>query len=154
MSSPSTSRYHEWLKPETPRPENLWRYLQVAARSAAFSPGATDAVDGKNELAVMWLEHLLVLSMLQHPGGEWAWGRYVVVYPAGNSDLARGCARYQALLKDRATFAHITTEELLDENMLPPEVTRRLQERYFPEHAGHGLTPEPDSTLTVGPTAP
>ena len=31
-----------------------------------------------------WLEHLLLLSMLQHPSGEWTWGRYVVVHPAGN----------------------------------------------------------------------
>ena len=40
------------------------------------------------ELAVMWLEHLLLLSMLQHESGAWTWGRYVVVHPAGNADVA------------------------------------------------------------------
>ena len=37
----------------------------------------------------MWLEHLLLLSMLQHPSRTWSWGRYVVVHPAGNSELGR-----------------------------------------------------------------
>jgi hypothetical protein len=32
-------KYHDWLKPETPRPENLRRYLQVAERSGTFLPG-------------------------------------------------------------------------------------------------------------------
>ena len=36
----------------------------------------------------MWLEHLLLLSMLQHPSGGWPWGRYAVVHPPGNSDYA------------------------------------------------------------------
>ena len=36
----------------------------------------------------MWLEHLLLLSMLQHASGTWSWGRYVVVHPAGNIDFA------------------------------------------------------------------
>jgi hypothetical protein len=62
----------------------------------------------------MWLEHLLVLSMLQHPIGTWRWGRYVVVHPAGNSDLAEACDRDRALLVDRSTFSCMTVEELLD----------------------------------------
>src|SRR5262249_47199442 len=54
--------YHEWLKPETPKPSNLARYLQVAKRSGAFRPGAVDSVKGRSGLALMWLEHLLLLS--------------------------------------------------------------------------------------------
>jgi hypothetical protein len=66
--------YHERLKPEVPKPSNLWRYLEVAERSGVFRPGATDEVKGRSELCVMWLEHLLLLSMLQHPSGAWKWG--------------------------------------------------------------------------------
>jgi hypothetical protein len=45
----------------------------------------------------MWLEHLLLLSMLQHVSGSWNWGRYVVVHPAGNSDVAEAGDRYRDL---------------------------------------------------------
>jgi len=125
------TKYHEWTKPETPKPSNLSRYLEVAERSGAFAPGATDAVKGKNDLAVMWLEHLLLLSMLQHASGRWSWGRYVVVYPAGNSDFADACSRYAGLLSDRSTFSSVTLEQLLDAGALPPKTAKALRERYI-----------------------
>jgi hypothetical protein len=120
--------YHEWAKPETPRPDNLWRYLEVAERSGAFRPGALEALAGRSELAVMWLEHLLLLSMLQHPSGAWTWGRYVVVHPSGNTDIAAACARYRSLLADDSTFASTTLEEVID--VLPAR--RKLLDRYIP----------------------
>ena len=126
------TKYHERLKAETPRPSNLRRYLEVADRSRAFRPRATDAVKGRNDLAVMWLEHLLVLSMLQHSSGTWRWARYVVLHPAGNLDFAGGCARYANLLASRSTFSSMTIEELLDANLLPPRTTAALRERYLP----------------------
>jgi len=79
----------------------------------------------------MWLEHLLLLSMLQHPSGAWTWGRYVVVYPAGNPDIAGACARYRDLLADRSTFVSVTIEELLDANALPARTTAALRKRYL-----------------------
>jgi hypothetical protein len=88
-------KYHQRTKPETPKPSNLRRYVEVAEQAAVFEAGAIDAVKGKTDLAVMWLEHLLLLSMLQHPSGRWSWGRYVVVHPAGNSDFADACTRKQ-----------------------------------------------------------
>jgi hypothetical protein len=124
--------YHEVNKPETPKPENLWRYREVAERSGAFKPRATAAVEGRSDLCVMWLTHLLLLSMLQHPSGEWTWGRYVVVYPAGNVDVADLCARYEPILADHSTFAAMTLEELLDADVLPPTTTAALRERYLP----------------------
>jgi hypothetical protein len=104
----------------------------VARRSGVFAPGAIDAVKGRSELAVMWLEHLLLFSMLQHPSGTWTWGRYVVVYPSGNSDVADLRARYTELLVDRSTFSSMTLEELLDANALSPRATAALRERYVP----------------------
>ena len=125
------TNYHERVKSEIPKPENLWRYLEVAERSGIFAPGAIDAVNGRSELAVMWLEHLLMLSMLQHPSRGWSSGRYVVVYPAGNWDIAGACARYHDLLADESTFSSVTIEDLLDANALPAQTTSALRDRYL-----------------------
>jgi hypothetical protein len=126
------TKYHERNHAETPKPSNLRRYLEVADRSAIFRPGATGALQGRSDLAVMWLEHLLLLSMLQHPAGAWTWGRYVVVHPAGNADLADACARYRDLLADPSTFSAMTVEELLAARVLPARTTTALRARYIP----------------------
>jgi hypothetical protein len=123
-------KYHERAKAEMPKPENLRRYVTVAKKSGAFARGAIEKLSGRSDLAVMWLEHLLLLSMLQHAGGSWTWGRFVVVYPAENSDMAELCERYRALLADDSTFATITLEELLDSGVLP--ATDVLRDRYLP----------------------
>ena len=125
-------KYHERVKSEIPKPENLWRTVAVAERSGIFAPGAIDAVKGRSELAVTWLEHLLLLSMLQHSSGAWSWGRYVVVYPAGNSDIAGACARYRDLLANTSSFSSVTIEELLDADALPGPTTAALRQRYLP----------------------
>jgi hypothetical protein len=80
----------------------------------------------------MWLEHLLLLSMLQHVSGAWSWGRYVLVHPAGNSDIAVACARYRDLLVDQSSFSSMTFEELLDADALQPQTTAALRDRYLP----------------------
>ena len=124
-------KLHERLKPETPKPENLWRTVAVAERSGIFAPGAIDAVKGRSDLAVMWLEHLLMLSMLQHVSGRWTWGRYVVVHPAGNPDMVEACSRYRSLLADESTFGSVTIEELIDSAVLPAATITELRERYL-----------------------
>ena len=126
------TKYHDRTKPEIPKPSNLARYLEVAERSGIFAPKATNAVKGRSDLAVMWLEHLLLLSMLQHPSGAWKWGRYVVAHPAGNSDFADACARYRELLVDQSTFSSVTVEELLDAKVLPVPTAAALRERLLP----------------------
>ena len=125
-------KYHERTKAETPKPSNLRRYLEVAERAAVFEAGAIDAVKGRTDLAVMWLEHLLLLSMLQHSSGRWSWGRYVVVHPAGNSDFADACTRYAGLLVERSTFSSMTLEELLDADVLPAQTNAAVRDRYLP----------------------
>ena len=122
--------YHERAKPEIPKPRNRARNLEVAERSRAFTAGAAEGLMERTELAVMWLEHLLLLSMLQHESGTWSWGRYVVVHPVGNVDISALCARYADLLADRSTFASVHLEELLGQRALPPKTTRALRERY------------------------
>ena len=126
------TKYHERSKPELPKPTKLSRYLEVAESSGAFAAGATDSVRGRSDLAVMWLEHLLLLSMLQHGSGAWSWGRYVVVHPAGNADVADECGRYQDLLADRSVFSSMTLEQLLDADALPAPTGAALRSRYLP----------------------
>jgi hypothetical protein len=126
------TNYHERVKREIPKPSNLWRYLEVAERSGVFGPGAIDAVKGRSDLAEMWLEHLLLLSMPQHASGRWGWGRYVVVHPAGNTDVAEACARYRSLLVDQSTFSSVTVEELLDAGTLPRPTVAAFRDRYIP----------------------
>ena len=125
-------KYHERTKGEIPKPSNLARYLEVAETSGVFAAGATERLEGRSDLAVMWLEHLLLLSMLQHPSREWQWGRYVVVHPASNSDFVDACDRYRALLVGSSTFASVTVEELLDAGVLPAPTTAALRARYLP----------------------
>lgn len=125
------TKYHEWAKPETPRPENLPRYLEVAQRSGIFRPSAVDAVKGKTPFAVMWLEHLLLLSMLQHASGAWRWGRYVVVHPADNRDVSDLCGRYRELLADGSTFSSLSLETVLDAGAIPAPTVAQLRKRYM-----------------------
>jgi hypothetical protein len=125
------TKYHERTKPEIPKPTNLLRYLEVADQAAVFEAGATDAVKGKTDLAVMWLEHLLLLSMLQHASGTWSWGRYVVVHPAGNSDFADACTRYAGLLAERSTFSSMTLEKLLGAGVHSAQANAALRDRYL-----------------------
>ncbi len=58
--------YHGVNKRQPPKPDRLPRHREITERSRIFNPGAIDAVNG-TELIHIWLEHLLVLSMLQHP---------------------------------------------------------------------------------------
>ena len=126
------TNYHEWAKPEVPKPRNRARNLEVAERSGAFERGAAEKLMERSPLAVMWLEHLLLLSMLQHASGAWTWGRYVVVHPAGNVDVAESCERYRALLADESTFSSTTLEAFLDAGALPRRVEAALRKRYVP----------------------
>ena len=115
---------------QAPKPSRLARYVEITEQSGAFKPGAIDAVNGTH-LIHIWLNHMLVQSMLQHPSGKWGWGRFVQVYPAGNSDFAEACAAYRDLLVDHSTFAPVTVEDLLDADVLPAHTTAALRERYI-----------------------
>ena len=123
--------YHDVNKRQPPKPSRLPRYREITERSGIFAPEALDAVNG-TELIHLWLDHLLVLSMLQHGSGAWRWGRLVVVHPAGNTDFADACSRYRSLLRDASTFASVTLEELLAADVLPRRTTKALRERYLP----------------------
>jgi hypothetical protein len=122
--------YHEQAKPAIAKPAGRPLQHEIARRSGIFTPGAIEAAD-KTDLLVTSLEHLLLLSMLQHKSGRWSWGRYTVVHPAANADLADICIRYAELLADLSTFAAATIEQLLNARALPPKTRTALRERYI-----------------------
>lgn len=122
--------YAGWNKRQAPKPERLARYVQVSERSGVFGPDWLDAVNG-TELIHVWLEHQLLHSMLQHPSGEWRWGRYVVIHPAANSDFAEACTGYKRLLADGSTFASTTVERLLGEGVFPETMVNAFSSRYL-----------------------
>jgi hypothetical protein len=124
------TRYHERLKPETPKPARASHYRQLAETSGVFTAAAIKGLNGRGPLLVMWLEHLLELSMLQLPSGTWTWGRLAVIHPAGNVDFAEGCAHYRSLLVDQSTFSSMTLEDLLAAGALPAWINRALRDRY------------------------
>jgi PD-(D/E)XK nuclease superfamily len=124
--------YHDVNRRQPPKPRRLPRYREITETSGVFGPGWIDAVNG-TELIHIWLDHLLALSMLQHPSRAWRWGRLVVVHPAGNTDFAEACARYRALLEHQSTFSSVTLEKLLDADALPPPTVAALRERYIPD---------------------
>jgi hypothetical protein len=90
----------------------------------------------------MWLEHLLLLSMLQHESGTWSRGRYVVVHPAGNTDVADASARYRALLVSDTTFSSVTMEALLDARALPRRTAAAFRDRYIPGYGAGSRRPK------------
>ncbi|MEP7112929.1 MAG: hypothetical protein ABI862_06665 [Ilumatobacteraceae bacterium] len=125
-------RYHEYNKAETPRPENLAHYSKVAERSHVFVPGAIATLEQRGDLCELWLQHLLLLSMLQHHSGEWTCGRYLIVHPADNADAVDACARYHDFLADPATFAVMTIEQLFQTGTIPATTIAALRHRYLP----------------------
>jgi hypothetical protein len=129
--------YQDVNRRQPPKPSRLARYREIADRAALFVPGWLDAVNG-TELIHLWLDHLLVLSMLQHPSGTWQWGRLAVAHPAGNTDFADACDRYRALLGDHSTFASATLEELVDARALPRATVAALRDRYLPAAVSAG----------------
>ena len=124
-------KYHERNKGEIPKPENHALYGKIAERSGAFAPGAIETLKGRSDLCVLWLEHLLMFSMLQHPSDNRTWGRYLVVHPAGNSDVVDLCSRYRTMLADETTFTTMTLEQLLDTGTLPRPTITALRARYL-----------------------
>ena len=127
------TKYHEHIKRERTPHENkrLPRYRDVTERSGVFRPGWESKLIG-TDLQQIWLDHLLALSMLQHPSGEWTWCRFVVVYPAANASVAKAVARYADVLQDASTFQTHTIEDLLDTHCLhSPSTESRFRDRYL-----------------------
>lgn len=118
-------KYHEHAAREAPpKPAALRRYIEVAERSNVFEPGWQAQVIGI-ELQQLWLDHLLVLSMIQHSSGRWSGGKFVLVYPAENPSFHSAAARYRQVLRDTTTFDSRTLENMV--HNLPNEYALRTR---------------------------
>ena len=125
------TEYHEWTKPEIPKPSNMWRYLEVAERSGVFAPGATDAVEGRSELCRDVAR--APAAALDAPARE----RRVDVGPLRRRPprrqlgLRRGVCPLPRPAQRRVDVLLVTLEELLDAKALPEETTMALRDRYL-----------------------
>ena len=125
------TKYHDRYRRQPPKPKRLPRYIDVTKKSGVFHMDALPAVNG-TDLIHLWLEHMLVHSMLQHPSGEWTWGRFALVHPAGNDEFVDAASRYRSTLVDESNFATLTIEDLLDSDVLPKKTVSALRARYIP----------------------
>ena len=125
--------YHEPLKALQPKPQRLPRYEEVARRSGLFRRDTIEHAE-RTDLLLLWLGHLLALSMVQHPSDTWRWCRFVVVRSAGRIDVADACERYRRqLVADEPTFDAVTLEDLLGAGALPRRLATALRARYVPD---------------------
>lgn len=106
-------KYHEHaVKEKPPTPKAMERYLEVTERAGIFREDWRSKVVGTH-LQQMWLDHLLLLSMLQHPSRRWSSGRFVLAYPSCNPSFRAAAGNYRDLLRDTSTFEARTLEELV-----------------------------------------
>lgn len=126
------TKYHEHAIAEgMPTDKALRRYVEVTERSNAFVAGWREQILG-TPLQQIWLDHLLVLSMLQHPARTWAQGLFVLVYPSRNPSFAAAAQRYAELLSDASTFHAFTLEDLVStRDAIAPATTKLLRKRYL-----------------------
>jgi hypothetical protein len=126
------TKYHEHAVAEVqPKPAALSRYVEVTERSGLFIDGWRERIVG-TDLQQIWLDHLLVLAMLQHPSKRWKWGRFVLVFPAANPSFAAAASRYKNVLVDATTFEARTVEEMiLSPGAVPDLVAAAIRERYL-----------------------
>ncbi len=123
------TKYHEHPTPVGIRPQSLARYLEVSRASGLFEEDDLAALP-KDKASQIWLDHLLALSMLQHPSRQWRWARFVIGYADGNPSWAPLVARYRGMLRDGTTFGASTFDELVESGAFEAEVRAALVERY------------------------
>lgn len=125
------TKYHEHAIAEAPpKATAMDRYAEVTERSGLFVEGWREKIVG-TELQQIWLDHLLVLAMLQHPSRRWTWGKFALVFPAANPSFAAVAERYGNLLRDRSTFEARTIEELDLPATLGTDTAAAFSERYL-----------------------
>ena len=129
----STKYAEHAAKEKAPSGARLERYEEVTRKAKVFHPEWREAVVG-TDLQSIWIEHLLVLAMLQGRGSaRHAEGRLVLVMPAENVSFRRAAERYSAVLSDHSTYEVRTLESLLDSatNVLPDRLLAEFRQRYL-----------------------
>ncbi|MEU0312009.1 hypothetical protein [Nocardioides sp. NPDC006273] len=119
------TKYHEHAvkepKPPPDKPDAVARHeeqteflIAIAEASGAFKPGWQDKVLDTG-LRQIWRDHLLALSMRNHPDQWTPQTRHVLLHPARNVSFAQAAAAYADLLVDGDTcFSALTLEKTVD----------------------------------------
>lgn len=123
-------KFHERMVAERPKPSNRDRYLEVARRSARFVSGAADELMHRTVMCETWLEHLLLLSMLQNPTDRCTWARYVVVHPPENVNVVEAVSSYRQCLVDPNDITAVSTDEVINSPALRAATRQALRSRY------------------------
>ena len=131
------TKYHEHAKTEKQPDEipRMPRYRELTERAIrerrVFTADWENRILGTS-LQQIWRDHLLLLSMLQHPSEQFTAGKYVLVYPSGNNSFRDLALEYESVLDDPSTFGHLTVEALLDAHVLhTPQTEALFRERYL-----------------------
>lgn len=102
-----------------------------ARASGAFRDGWEAAVLD-TDLRQIWRDHLLALSMRQHPDRWTAATKCVLLYPSGNVSFADAASRYAELLVDGDdSFAAFTIEDVLDAAFAHGDSTKDAFDRRY-----------------------
>lgn len=126
------TKYHEDCKAEkSPSDDRRRRYAAVTSESGIMSLETVEEKILGTQLQQIWLDHLLALSMLQHPSDKWKWAGFVLVHPAKNPSYARAMERYRALLMDASSIRVDTLESLLAADVLPESTASAFRQRYL-----------------------
>lgn len=104
-------------------------YMRVAEDSKVFKPNACSQLIG-GPLHQIWLDHLLVLSMLD-ADENWTWGRFCLVYPQANPSYSAAARAYEQTLADSASFRAVTLEQLLSACVLEDALAKAFRARYL-----------------------
>lgn len=119
------TKYHEHSAKEKRPPANKSGAIQrhedqtaflvdIAERSGVFAPGWHDRVL-TTDLRQIWRDHLLALSMRQHPDRWTGETRYALLYPRRNVSFADAARRYAGVLNEGATsFLALAIEDVVE----------------------------------------
>lgn len=119
------TKYHEHSakekRPPANKPAAVQRYedqtaflVDLAERSGVFAKGWHDRVL-TTDLRQIWRDHLLALSMRQHPDRWTGETRYALLYPRRNVSFVDAARRYAGVLSDGDdSFRPLTVEDVLE----------------------------------------
>lgn len=126
------TKYHEDAKLDREAsPEQQDFLIGIAESSGAFKPGWQDKVLA-TPLRQVWRDHLLALSMRNHPNLWTSATRYVLIYPAGNCSYATVADEYQAVLASSGSFRALTLEQVVDSAFAHDKhLAERFKSRYL-----------------------
>lgn len=125
------TKYHENCRRETiPNDQRRSRYEFVTKSSGVLSQQDVDTILG-TELQQIWLDHLLVESMLLHESKRWTWAGFALVHPRLNPSYAEATARYRRLLRPGVDIRVSTLEDLIEDDILPDALASAFARRYL-----------------------